>query len=43
MYDDELPPALGTVLDDDRGPLPYALIHGEALVAAAAGRWARPG
>ena len=31
-------PALGTVLDQDRGSLPYALIHGEALVAAAA--WA---
>lgn len=27
--------ALGTVLDEDRGHLPYALIHGEALVAAA--------
>lgn len=38
MYDDEPPPALGTVLDDDRGHLPYALIHGEGLVAAAA--WA---
>ncbi len=39
MYDDvELPPALGSVLDDDRGALPYALIHGESLVAAAA--WA---
>jgi 2-C-methyl-D-erythritol 4-phosphate cytidylyltransferase len=35
--DDELT-ALGTVVDDDRGHLPYALIHGEALVAAAA--WA---
>ncbi len=30
--------ALGTVLDQDRGHLPFALIHGEALVAAAA--WA---
>ena len=39
MYDDEdSPPALGTVVDDDRGHLPYALIHGESLVAAAA--WA---
>lgn len=37
MYDDELF-ALGTVLDADRGSLPYALIHGESLVAAAA--WA---
>ena len=36
-YLDELdgPPALGAVLDDDRGQLPYALIHGEGLVAAA--------
>jgi 2-C-methyl-D-erythritol 4-phosphate cytidylyltransferase len=31
-------PALGTVLEQDRGHLPFALIHGEALVAAAA--WA---
>lgn len=30
--------SLGTVVDQDRGHLPYALIHGEALVAAAA--WA---
>lgn len=38
-YDErELPPALGLVLDEDRGALPYALIHGEALVACAA--WA---
>ena len=36
--DDDRPPALGAVVDDDRGHLPYALIHGEALVAAAA--WA---
>jgi len=35
---DEPTPALGTVVDEGRGPLPYALIHGEALVAAAA--WA---
>jgi 2-C-methyl-D-erythritol 4-phosphate cytidylyltransferase len=35
---DEVPPALGAVVDDDRGSLPYALVHGEALVAAAA--WA---
>jgi 2-C-methyl-D-erythritol 4-phosphate cytidylyltransferase len=34
----EPPAALGTVVDEDRGRLPYALIHGEALVAAAA--WA---
>ncbi|MDF1604934.1 2-C-methyl-D-erythritol 4-phosphate cytidylyltransferase [Nocardioides sp. YIM 152315] len=39
MYDDHEPvPALGTVVDEGRGHLPYALIHGEALVAAAA--WA---
>lgn len=31
-------PALGTVVDEGRGHLPYALIHGEGLVAAAA--WA---
>jgi 2-C-methyl-D-erythritol 4-phosphate cytidylyltransferase len=31
-------PALGVVLDEDRGALPYALVHGEALVACAA--WA---
>lgn len=29
-------PAWGVVLDEDRGSLPYALIHGEALVACAA-------
>ncbi|WP_122818747.1 2-C-methyl-D-erythritol 4-phosphate cytidylyltransferase [Nocardioides pantholopis] len=34
----EAPPALGVVLDADRGSLPYALVHGEALVACAA--WA---
>lgn len=34
----EHPPALGMVLDDQRGSLPYALIHGEPLVACAA--WA---
>jgi 2-C-methyl-D-erythritol 4-phosphate cytidylyltransferase len=31
-------PASGIVLDEDRGHLPYRLVHGEALVAAAA--WA---
>ncbi|GAA1758626.1 hypothetical protein GCM10009795_001230 [Nocardioides hankookensis] len=36
--DDEVEPALGAVIDDDRGHLPYALIHGESLVAAAS--WA---
>lgn len=29
------PDALGTVVESDRGSLPFALIHGEALVAAA--------
>jgi 2-C-methyl-D-erythritol 4-phosphate cytidylyltransferase len=40
MYDDYDEPhdALGTVVSDDRGSLPYLLVHGEALVAAAA--WA---
>jgi len=37
-YEHDLPPALGIVLDVERGSLPYALIHGEALVACAA--WA---
>ncbi len=42
VYDErELTPALGLVLDEDRGALPYALIHGEALVACAA--WALGG
>ena len=31
-------PALGAVVEQDRGSLPFALIHGEALVACAA--WA---
>ncbi|TQL67022.1 2-C-methyl-D-erythritol 4-phosphate cytidylyltransferase [Nocardioides albertanoniae] len=31
----EVPPALGIVADDGRGSLPFALIHDEALVAAA--------
>ncbi|MEU0314440.1 hypothetical protein [Nocardioides sp. NPDC006273] len=31
----ELPSALGTVAEDGRGSLPFALIQGEALVAAA--------
>lgn len=38
MDDDAEVRALGAVLDEDRGHLPFALIHGEALVAAAA--WA---
>ncbi len=32
----DVPEALGLVLTDDRGSLPFSLIHGEALVAAAA-------
>ena len=32
---DEAPRGLGLVLDEERGSLPYALIHGEALVACA--------
>ncbi len=35
-YDAE--PALGAILEEGRGALPFALIHGEALVACAA--WA---
>ena len=34
----DVPPALGTVVEAERGSLPFALIHGEALVACAA--WA---
>lgn len=34
----DVPDALGMVLVDDRGSLPFSLIHGEALVTAAA--WA---
>jgi 2-C-methyl-D-erythritol 4-phosphate cytidylyltransferase len=34
----EPPPALGLVLDEDRGSLPYAQVHGEPLVMTAA--WA---
>jgi len=35
---DDVPRGLGLVLDEDRGALPYTLIHGESLVACAA--WA---
>jgi hypothetical protein len=41
MYDEaeaDAPRALGSVVETDRGSLPFALIHGEALVACAA--WA---
>lgn len=31
----DVPPALGTVVETDRGSLPFALIHGEALLVAA--------
>ncbi len=34
----DLSPSLGAVVDQGRGSLPYALLHGEALVACAA--WA---
>lgn len=36
--DDDVVRALGMVVDEGRGALPYALIHGESLVACAA--WA---
>lgn len=36
MYDDYAIPPSGLILDEDRGDLPYRLIHGDALVAAAA-------
>jgi 2-C-methyl-D-erythritol 4-phosphate cytidylyltransferase len=36
--DDEGPAALGVVVERDRGSLPFALLHGESLVACAA--WA---
>jgi 2-C-methyl-D-erythritol 4-phosphate cytidylyltransferase len=34
----EVPPTLGIVVEEGRGSLPFALVHGEALVACAA--WA---
>jgi 2-C-methyl-D-erythritol 4-phosphate cytidylyltransferase len=37
-WDTEEHPALGVVLETDRGSLPFALLHGEALVTCAA--WA---
>ncbi|MCL2542988.1 MAG: 2-C-methyl-D-erythritol 4-phosphate cytidylyltransferase [Nocardioidaceae bacterium] len=36
MYDEQRPAASGIILDADRGTLPFQLIHGESLVAAAA-------
>lgn len=38
MSTDDPTPALGTIVDEARGSLPYLLIHGESLVACAA--WA---
>lgn len=38
LYDDEPPGALGVVVERGRGSLPFALLHGEPLVACAA--WA---
>jgi 2-C-methyl-D-erythritol 4-phosphate cytidylyltransferase len=38
---DDPTPALGTIVDEGRGALPYQLIHGESLVACAA--WALGG
>src|SRR5687768_4852206 len=37
LYDDETDaqPTLGTVVEEGRGSLPFALIHGEALVTCA--------
>ncbi|WP_341924775.1 2-C-methyl-D-erythritol 4-phosphate cytidylyltransferase [Nocardioides psychrotolerans] len=37
-YDDEPTPALGAVIEQERGSLPFALLHGEALVTCAS--WA---
>ncbi|GAB3855950.1 hypothetical protein GCM10028801_12360 [Nocardioides maradonensis] len=36
LYDEQRPAASGVILDADRGTLPFQLIHGESLVAAAA-------
>ncbi|SEC40223.1 2-C-methyl-D-erythritol 4-phosphate cytidylyltransferase [Nocardioides exalbidus] len=38
IYDDDPARALGMVVDEGRGALPYRLVHGESLVACAA--WA---
>ncbi len=40
---DDLPGALGTVAEQDRGALPFSLLHGEALVACAAWGLGRAG
>ena len=39
----ERSPALGSVVEEDRGALPFALIHGEPLVACAAWALAQAG
>lgn len=38
IWDEEQQPALGAVVEQGRGSLPFALVHGEALVACAS--WA---
>lgn len=38
FLDPDAPDPVGMLMDEDRGTLPYALIHGEALIACAA--WA---
>lgn len=38
QYDEDPVPALGAVVETDRGSMPFSLIHGEALVSCAA--WA---
>ncbi|RYB93449.1 hypothetical protein EUA93_03170 [Nocardioides oleivorans] len=44
MIDDDDPtPALGMVVDEGRGALPYQLVHGESLVACAAWALGRSG
>lgn len=37
-WDEDAPAALGLLVETDRGSLPFALLHGEALIACAA--WA---
>jgi 2-C-methyl-D-erythritol 4-phosphate cytidylyltransferase len=41
--DDDPTPALGMVVDEGRGALPYRLVHGESLVACAAWALGRAG
>ena len=40
---DDPTPALGLVVDEERGALPYQLVHGESLVACAAWALGRSG